>query len=81
MKKIILIAIVVILIVLGVFIIKNQIQDKFNYEIEKISEYNYYVYKENEQFGVIDKDGNIIVEAKFTNIVIPNPRKRYFYLL
>ena len=81
MKKIISVILVAIIIILGIFIIKGRIYNKFDYEIEKITKYNYYIYKENEKYGVIDKEGKIIIEANYSKIVIPNPRKRPLYLL
>ncbi len=78
MKKIILVMIIVIIIVSGIFVVKNKKSNKFEYEIEDISKYNYYLYRENENFGVIDKDGNVIIEANYSNVVIPNPEKDIF---
>lgn len=77
-KKIFAILIILILIIVGIFAVKSKKQSKYNYEIEAVNEYNYYIYKDNEQYGVIDKNGGIIVEAKYSNVVIPNPEKDIF---
>ena len=81
MKKIILVIIIIITIILGSIFIIHKNNKKYDYEIENISKYNYFIYKENENYGVIDINGNTIIEAKYENLVIPNPRKRHIYLL
>lgn len=81
MKKLILIVLITAVIISGILIFKNVTRDKFDYKIETISEYRYYIYKENEQFGVIDTEGKTIIKAGYTRVVIPNPRKRCIYLL
>ena len=48
-----------------------------SYDIPEI-EYRYFIVSINEKFGVIDTNGNIIIEAKYDNIVIPNPKKAVF---
>lgn len=81
MKKkyiiIILIAIIVIAIV-STIIYNKVVEDGRNYEIEKISEYNYFVLKQGEQYGVIDTNGNTVIEVKYNDIKIPNPQKAVF---
>jgi len=44
-------------------------------------EYNFYKYYSNEKFGVIDKEGNIKIEASFDEVIIPNPTYAVFFLL
>ena len=81
MKKVIFIIIALIIAVtIGIFV-KTKIGNKYGYEIEAISELKYYTYKENDNFGVIDKDGKIVIEAKYTDVIIPNPRKRCICML
>lgn len=78
MKKKIFGVIVLIIIIVGIFLIRNRIKNKFNYEIKQINEYNYYIYKENEKFGVIDKNGGVVIDAKYSELIIPNPEKDIF---
>ena len=79
MKKKILIIITVILIILvGIFIVKKINTEKYNYEIDKVEEYNYYISQENELYGIIDKEGKKVIDAKYTNIILPNPQKDLF---
>ena len=79
MKKKIIMLIIVILIILGVIFLKNKITTKnVEYQLAKVENYNYIKYKENDKFGIIDREGNIIIEAKYNNIKIPNPEKDVF---
>lgn len=77
-KKILSIVIMLIIIIAGIFIWKNINQKKYDYKIEKVNTYNYYIYQENDQYGVIDKDGKTIIEAKYSDVIIPNPEKDIF---
>ncbi len=77
MKKVIIIFTLIVMAIIGVVFINNK-EKKYNYKIENISEYKYYIYKDNNQFGVIDENGNIIIEAKYNNVIIPNPSKDIF---
>ena len=79
MKKKILIIIAIILVVLiGIFVLRKIKDTKYEYKIDKVDEYNYYIYRENEQYGIIDQNGNVVIEAKYSNVVIPNPQKDIF---
>lgn len=78
-KNIIIITILLIIIAIaGYFIAQKIQQDNRKYEIETISEYKYFVLKENDQYGVIDAKGNKIIETKYENVIIPNPQKEVF---
>lgn len=79
-KNIIIITILLIIIIAiaGHFIAQKIQQDNRKYEIETISEYKYFVLKENDQYGVIDAKGNKIIETKYENVIIPNPQKEVF---
>ena len=78
MKKLIIILITAILVIAGAFFIKYKLDDKYNYTIEAISEFKYYIYNENDKYGVIDENGNIIIDAKYDNVIIPNPSRELF---
>lgn len=78
-KKIILISIVaIIIIIITAIILVNKINNNKNYELEKISNYNYFVLKQNNKYGVINVNGDKILEANYNNIIIPNPEKSVF---
>lgn len=78
-KKSVILLIIIILGVIAGFFINNKInEDKRKYEIEKISEFKYFVFKEKENYGVINTAGEIIIEAEYEKIEIPNPSKDVF---
>ena len=80
-KKYIVIISIIILIIIAVaafFIVKNMIDNKKAYEIAKIEEYNYFVLRQDDMYGVIDKQGNILIEPTYTEVKIPNPEKAIF---
>lgn len=73
----IIISIILIAITAGVsyyFIIENGRK----YEIAKVEDYNYFVLKQDNLSGVIDKAGNKIIEAEYEEVKIPNPEKAVF---
>lgn len=53
-------------------------RDKFNYELEVVNEINYKVISENNKFGVINKNGEVVVSPIYDEIDIPNPSKPVF---
>ena len=79
-KKIIIISIIVLIIaiiVIGVIFIKNNILERY-YEIEKIEKYNYFILKEENNYGVINAKGDIVLDSEYERIIIPNPTKDIF---
>ncbi|MCI9063559.1 MAG: hypothetical protein HFJ17_03020 [Clostridia bacterium] len=79
MKKKIIVFLIIILIIVGVVFARNKINDsKINYELTKVSEFNYVQYYENGKYGILDKEGNVVIQAEYKNIVIPNPEKDVF---
>ena len=81
MKKKMIVTIIVLIAILGIgayLAIDSLEKQGREYEIEHISYYKYFVLKQNEKFGVIDKDGNKIIEAKYDDVKIPNPSKAVF---
>lgn len=82
MKKkniIILVIILIAIIVISVSFITRKIQkENRRYETETITEYKYFVVKEENKYGVIDVQGNKIIETQYENVKIPNPEKAVF---
>lgn len=82
MKKkniiIITVLLIVIIAIAGYFIAQKIQNENRKYEIETISEYKYFVVKENNQYGVIDAQGHKIIETQYDNVKIPNPEKAVF---
>lgn len=62
--------IVSIMTFLGIRFLLNKSNDTEN--VPKVDEKNYFILKENDKEGVIDKEGKRIVEPKYNKIVIPN---------
>lgn len=78
-KKIIIISITLIILATAVYFITRRTQtENRKYEIETIAEYKYFVVKENNKYGVIDTQGNKIIETKYEEVKIPNPEKEVF---
>ena len=82
MKKTYIILIIVILIVAlatGLYFLYNKIkEDEKKYEVEEVKEYNFFAFRTENKYGIIDKKGNPIIEAKYINVTIPNPEKAVF---
>lgn len=73
----IIIAVLLIAIIVGVayyFIRENGRK----YEIAQVEQYNYFVLKQEVASGVIDRNGNKIIEAEYDDVKIPNPEKAVF---
>lgn len=74
----IIILIIIIAIIAGIFIYKGIMEKEKEYSIAEVNKYNYFSLKENEKFGVIDNQGNIIIEPQYDDVKIPNPEKNVF---
>ena len=73
----IIIAVLLIAVIAGVtyyFIRENGRK----YEIAQVEEYNYFVLKQEKGSGIIDRNGNKILEAEYDDVKIPNPEKAVF---
>lgn len=81
-KRKVALIIVILLIIIGIigFLIINK-ENKKTYEIEKVTEYKYFLLYKNDKMGVINEEGNIIIEPIYDSIQIPNPSKSVFICL
>lgn len=79
-KSIIVICIIVIILIVGLLTFKafSTNGNSLNYELEKVSEINYKLLKQNNKFGVINKNGEVVVSPIYDEIDIPNPSKSLF---
>ena len=81
-KNIIMIVIllIVIMIVAGWFIYKQVIKKGREYEIEKIDikNYEYFILRQDNKYGVINKNGDIVIDCEYENVIIPDPQKAVF---
>ena len=77
MKKIFVVSIIlIVLAVLTTIVIKAN--NNLKYEIEEVSEYNYFKLYKGQKYGVIDKNGSVIIEPEYDTLYIPNPSKDIF---
>lgn len=78
LKVVIIIAILLVILFIGLgiyFYLDNQNK---KYDLEEVSNFSYYLLYENEKMGVIDINGNILIDPIYENIKIPNPEKAVF---
>ena len=66
----------VIIIAISIMAIINEVQ--LHYKVEEISEYKYFTLEQNQKYGVIDRNGNIVIEAEYGAVQIPIPSKAIF---
>ena len=74
---IIIVLVILIIAVMLAVLLYFSMTDK-SYEVEEVGEHQYFKLYEQEQYGIIDKNGNIIIEPQYDMIQIPNPSKAIF---
>ena len=77
-RKITIIVAIILVIILSIFIRNKVVESRVKYKIEEVEKYTYVKYREGDKYGIIDRNGNIIVDAKYSNIDIPNPERDLF---
>ena len=80
-KWIFLIAVLAIVIIVGIFcavLFSKKKQKDRDYELLIVSEYLYYPLEVNGKYGVIKRDGTIIIEPEYDMVQIPNSDKAIF---
>ena len=77
-KALTIIGLIIIIILIGVIIKNNIATSQIGYKLENVEKYNYVKYKDNDKYGVMNRNGNKIIEAKYEKIEIPNPEKDIF---
>jgi len=70
----------IVLLIIGIVSVSIYFMLNNSQEVTNI-EYNFYKYYSNEKFGVIDKDGNIKIEANYQDVIIPDPTYGICFLL
>jgi len=68
--------IIIVAVIVGAIIYINS--KDISYELEKVEKYSYFKLYQNEKYGVIDDKGNVLIEASYDVINIPNPSKAVF---
>ncbi len=76
----IVIVLLVMIAIAGWFIYKQIEKNGREYEIEKISveDYAYFVLRQDGKYGVINKNGDTVIQPEYANVIIPNPQKAVF---
>lgn len=77
-KNIIIIGILILVCIISFVSYKLIKKQNRKYEISEVKQYNYFLLKQNNLYGIIDKEGNTIIEAQYDEIAIPNPEKAVF---
>lgn len=80
-KKNIMIIIMVAIIIVAIGVLTSMYLNqkaKYTYQIEKVTQIDYNIINEEDRYGVIDKNGKVVIEAKYDIIQIPNPAKPIF---
>lgn len=76
LKKIIIISIIlVVILIIGICIYNNH---KKQYEVEEVIEEKYLISVIDEKVGVVDNNGNTVIQPQYDEIQIPNPSKPIF---
>ncbi len=69
------IVILIAIVALVVFIVNRM---SYSYTVEEVKEFNYNILTKNERYGVINKNGEVVVEPIYDTVQIPNPSKPVF---
>ncbi len=79
-KKLIIIIIIVALIavIATLLILYFNKKEKYVYDIETVTDIKYNTIRIDNRYGVIDEQGNVIIEPNYDIIQIPNPSKAVF---
>lgn len=75
-KNIVIFVIILVLIIAGIVGVSIYLNNlKYKYELSTIqdSEIQYYKLEQDGKYGVIDKDGNVVLQPTYSYIDIPNP--------
>ena len=75
-KRTIFVALIILILI--IIYISLLIKNSKNYELEQIDKYDYFLLNIDEKYGVIDKNGNIIIKPEYEEIIIPNPTQDVF---
>lgn len=70
--------IILIIAIIAIIAIVNNINKNKNIALEEVSKYNYFITTVDSKYGIIDKDGQVIIEPQYDYIQIPNPEEPIF---
>ncbi len=69
---------IVIVIIITFFVISKKRTENRNYDLLQVSEYKYYTLKVEDNYGVIKRDGNVLIEPQYDEVQIPNQDRDVF---
>lgn len=75
-KKFFILSIIIIGIIF--FINYSQNKKKMSYTIEDVTEEKFFLLMSNNKYGVINKEGNLVIDASYESVEIPNPQRALF---
>lgn len=70
------VAIILLIIIVAIILANNN--SNIAFALEKVQNVDYVVFKSEQKYGVINKNGEILVNAIYDEIDIPNPSKDVF---
>ena len=78
-SKLIVLGIMVVIIIIAIGVTIYWIdKSKYDFEITRVTQIDYHVLHQNNQYGVINRNGDVVVEPTYAVIQIPNPSKDIF---
>ena len=80
-KKIVLVCFIVALVIIAgifLFVSKNKKEPNRDYTLFSVSEYLYYPLKSEGKYGVIKRDGTVVVEPVYDEVQVPNQDRAVF---
>lgn len=78
-KNIVTVLILVLIVILAIlFMVLGAKEEGRKYSIETVKDYKYFILQQDEKYGVIDKQANIIIKPEYESVIIPNPSKAIF---
>lgn len=76
-KNVVIFLFIIILLIVTIIVVKKTRKSK-KFSLETISSVEYVAFMENNKYGVINKNGDVIIGAEYDEIDIPNPSKPVF---
>ncbi|MBO5479301.1 MAG: WG repeat-containing protein [Clostridia bacterium] len=70
------VVLIIVIVTLGIYFYIDYQNKK--YEVEEVSSFRYYPIYERGKMGVIDTNGNVLIDPIYENVKIPNPEKAVF---
>lgn len=76
-KNVVIFLLIIISLIVTIIVVKKTNKSK-NFSLESVSSVEYVAFLENNKYGVMNKNGDVIISAEYDEIDIPNPSKPLF---